>query len=104
MDESFYNETKNEAKMTPKILPRAARKCIAWRNPSQNSPKSNHFGKDFETSSQLLLKTWMLKNSDFPKGKHIFSRIERKRQFEAHNQTKLQNLAKTWLEIDDLRM
>ena len=29
--------------------------------PPKTLSKSNHFGNDFETSNQLLLKTWILK-------------------------------------------
>ena len=45
----------------------------------------------------------LLKNRDFPQEKSIFSRIGQKRQFEAHNQTKPQNLAKISSNIDDFR-
>ena len=46
----------------------------------------------------------LLKNSDSPQEKCIFSRIAQKKKFKAHNQTKPQNLAKTWPEIDDFRI
>ena len=38
----------------------------------------------------------LLKNSDFPQGKCIFSKIAQKRQLEANNQIKPQNLAKKY--------